>query len=61
MALRAAFDKMIQFTVSLKIIIIQKYSKVVLKRDVGQVNPTYKDEKKNYGYQAIIVSVVVGD
>ena len=29
---------------------VEKYSKVVLKRDVGQVNPTYKDEKKYYGY-----------
>lgn len=29
---------------------VEKYAKVVLKRDVGQVNPEYKDEKKNYGF-----------
>ncbi len=29
---------------------VEKYAKVVLKRDVGQVNPVYKDEKKNYGF-----------
>ena len=30
--------------------VVDTYSRVVLKRDVGQVNPTYKDEKKNYGF-----------
>ena len=29
---------------------VEKYARVVLKRDVGQVNPTYKDETKNYGF-----------
>ena len=30
--------------------VVDTYSKVVLKRDVGQVNPTFSDEGKNYGY-----------
>ena len=29
---------------------VEKYAKLLLKRDVGQVNPTYKDESKNYGF-----------
>eukprot|EP00956_Cyclotella_meneghiniana_P029676 scaffold72655_cov36-Cyclotella_meneghiniana.AAC.3 len=30
--------------------VVEKYARVVLKRDVGQVNPTFSDEGKNYGY-----------
>lgn len=29
---------------------MEKYAKVVLKRDVGQVNPEFKDKKMNYGF-----------
>ena len=29
---------------------VERYAKVVLKRDVGQVNPEYKDKAKNYGF-----------
>ena len=28
---------------------VEKYARVVLKRDVGQVNPTWSEEGKNYG------------
>ncbi|KAL7428559.1 hypothetical protein ACHAXM_001319 [Skeletonema potamos] len=29
---------------------VEKYAKVVLKRDVGQVNPEFSDKKMNYGF-----------
>lgn len=29
---------------------VERYVRLVLKRDVGQVNPTYKDDGKNYGF-----------
>lgn len=29
---------------------VEKYAKVVLKKDVGQVNPKFKDEGLNYGF-----------
>ncbi|KAL9178581.1 hypothetical protein ACHAXT_001919 [Thalassiosira profunda] len=28
---------------------VERYARLVLKRDVGQVNPTFTDETKNYG------------
>lgn len=30
--------------------VVERYSRVVLKRDVGQVGPKWADEGKNYGY-----------
>ncbi len=29
---------------------VEKYARLVLKRGVGQVNPVYKDESKNYSF-----------
>ena len=30
--------------------VVERYGRVVLKRDVGQVNPTWSDPGKNYGF-----------